>query len=104
MKSTEKNTQKAILDYLAARNIFHYRNNSGAMVGTYKGRNRFFKFGATGSPDIVAVWKGQYIGIEVKDIKGKLNENQVRFRDNLLAAGGLYILARSVDDVISFFD
>ena len=56
--------------------------------------------GTPGSPDIVCVIEGQFVGIEVKDEKGKLNPNQVAFKERLEAAGGKYVLARSVDDVI----
>jgi hypothetical protein len=51
------------------------------------------------------VFKGQYVGIEVKgqDAKGKWgvqSADQKAFQDNLEAAGGKYILAMSVEDVI----
>jgi hypothetical protein len=61
----ESETQKQILDYLALKRIFHYRNNSGAFVDSQK---HFYRFGALGSPDIICVIKGQYVGIEVKAV------------------------------------
>ncbi|MFA5990469.1 MAG: VRR-NUC domain-containing protein [Sphingomonas sp.] len=97
MKSTEKDTQKAIIQYLEAKKIFHWRNNTG---GTMVAGNHFMKFGYPGSPDIIAVVKGQFIGIEVKDIKGKLNDNQEIFKEKLEKAGGLYIIAKSIDDIM----
>lgn len=102
--STEKATQKAILDWLTLTRTFHYRNNSGAFVSEYKGKRSFVKFGASGSPDIVVVKDGIYIGIEVKDTRGRLSESQVDFRDRLEKAGGLYLIARSLEDVIEFFN
>lgn len=101
MASTEKTTQKAILQYLELKKIFHYRNNSGATVIPTKTGSRFLRFGATGSPDIVCVINGQYVGIEVKDIKGKLSEGQKDFKERLEKAGGKYILARSLEDVLA---
>lgn len=101
MASTEKATQKAILQYLEYKKIFFYRNNSGAMVIPTKTGSRFLRFGATGSPDIVCVIGGQYVGIEVKDIKGKLSEGQKDFKERLEKAGGKYILARSLEDVLT---
>jgi len=101
MASTEKSTQKAILDYLGYKKIFHYRNNTGSFT---TGDNNFYRFGTPGSPDIICVVNGQYIGIEVKDVKGKLNDNQIRFKEDLEKAGGKYITARSVDDVINEFE
>ena len=99
--STEKDTQKAILQYLEAKRIFHYRNNTGA-VKTESGR--FIRFGNVGSPDIIAVVKGTYIGIEVKDIKGKLSPSQIAFQKELEKAGGIYIVARDIDTIMDIFE
>lgn len=101
MPSTEKETQAAILGYLEARRIFHYRQNSGAYKTQAGG---FVRYGSPGAPDIVCVFNGGYIGIEVKDKKGKMNENQEAFAKALTDAGGVYLVARSIDDVIEFFE
>jgi hypothetical protein len=104
MVSTEKQTQKACLEYLEALRIFHYRNNSGAtVIEGIKGR-RFVRFGASGSPDIIVVINGRYIGFEIKDIKGKQRENQIAFQKALEEAGGAYHVIRSIDDFISTID
>jgi hypothetical protein len=99
----ESEIQRQILDYLTLRRIFHYRQNSGAFVfpetGTHK--RRFFKAGVLGAPDIICVIKGQYVGIEVKAPKGKQSEHQKAFQQTLEAAGGRYVLAYSLEDVIS---
>lgn len=97
--STEKSTQGAILDYLSYKNVFHYRQNSGAMKTE---RGGFYRFGVTGAPDIVAIKNGIYHGIEVKDIKGKQSDGQVKFQQDLESAGGVYILAKSLDDVMKY--
>jgi len=91
--------------HLTLRGIFHYRNNSGAFVfpETATTSRRFFKAGALGSPDIVCVVKGQYVGIEVKGTKGKQSDNQKEFQRRLEAVGGRYILAFSLDDVVNAF-
>lgn len=70
------------------------------MVSTYKGKERFMRFGAVGSPDIICVIKGQYVGIEVKRPGSKQNPNQLQFQKDLENAGGKYILAYSLDDVL----
>ena len=93
----ESQTQRAILDYLAHKKRFCWRNNSGAFKTD---RGGFYRVGTPGSPDIICVIEGQFVGIEVKDEKGKLNHNQVAFKEQLEAAGGKYVVARSVDDVI----
>ena len=93
MSSTEKGTQKIILEYLKAKGILHWRQNSGS-----KGKYKFTSI--NGISDIIAIKEGIFYGIEVKDIKGKQNENQIEFQRLLEKAGGIYILARSLDDVI----
>jgi hypothetical protein len=93
----EADIQKAIIEWLTWKKIFHYRNNSGAFVDSQK---HFYRFGAIGSPDIVCVINGQYVGIEVKAPKGKQSDHQQEFQRKLEAAGGRYILAHSIDDVI----
>jgi hypothetical protein len=101
----KKQTSSAILAYLALKGIFHYRSNSGPFVfpETATTARRFIKAGALGSPDIVCVINGQYVGIEVKGAKGRQSDNQKEFQRRLEAAGGKYVLAYSLDDVLNAF-
>ena len=98
----ESDVQRSILEYLQIKRIFHYRNNSGAFVfpETANTKRRFFKAGVVGSPDIICVINGQFVGIEVKKPGGKQNDNQIQFQKDLEKAGGKYVLAYSLDDVI----
>jgi len=89
--------QKQCIEYLNLKRIFNYRQNTGA----YKTeRGGFVKYGTAGSPDIVAVIKGQYVGIEIKNEKGKQNANQKAFQKALEKAGGKYLLIRSLEELI----
>lgn len=99
----ESDVQRTILEWLAWKHIFHYRNNSGAFAIPAQGthQRRFFRAGVVGAPDIVCVIKGQYVGIEVKAPKGKQSDHQKEFQRQLEAAGGRYVLAYSLDEVIS---
>ena len=97
----EKETQKAIMEVLEWKHIFHWRNNSGAIVSEYKGKQRFMRFGDTGSPDIFAVKDGKIIGIEVKSSIGKQSDNQKDWQERFEKAGGTYILAKSINDIIT---
>lgn len=85
--------QTHILQYLNIKNIFHYRNNNTSVPG------RSFN-GMYGAPDIIAVIKGKYVGIEVKSKRGKQSPHQKLFQTKLEAAGGVYLLAYSIDDVL----
>jgi hypothetical protein len=64
----------------------------------------FYRIGVSGTPDIDTVVHGKYVGIEVKDAKGRLNDNKIDFGKRLMEAGGTYIVARSLDDVIRAFN
>ena len=95
MSQSESEIQKQILEWLEIRHIFHYRQNSGM----HKIGKRYIRYGTPGAPDIIAVIKGQYVGIEVKDAKNCQSQDQVLFALNLESSGGKYILVRSVEDV-----
>lgn len=93
----EKEIQNVILDYLRVRHYFFFRNNTGAFKDQ---RGHLYRFGDLGSPDIFVVRKGQIYGIEVKREKGKQTEHQKNWQENFEKEGGIYILARSLDDVL----
>lgn len=58
--------------------------------------------GFPGIADIMGIHKdgtGRLIALEVKDKKGRQNENQKRFEDNIRSFNGIYGVVRSVEDV-----
>lgn len=60
----------------------------------------YVRFGATGSPDIIAVINGQYVGIECKMGSGRQSPAQAFFQKQLESAGGRYLLIRSIDQLM----
>jgi hypothetical protein len=98
--SPEAEIQKAIMQYLKAGGVFCWRNSTGAMRTQ---DNRFLMWGAVGSPDIIAIrpQDGKFIGIECKTPKGVQSSHQRQFQANVEKSNGVYILARSVDDVMA---
>lgn len=52
-----------------------------------------------GVPDIVGVYKGRPVYIEVKSLRGKMSELQQLTREKLLKAKAIHIVARELDDV-----
>jgi hypothetical protein len=96
LKISEANVQRQILDWLKLRRVFHWRNNTGAV----KLPGRFLRFGWPGSPDIFALSRGTCYGIEVKALKGKQSLLQHDFQLDFTEAGGIYLLCRSLEDVI----
>lgn len=57
-----------------------------------------------GIPDIIAVYKGYFIGIEVKADKGIWSELQKYFSKQIIRAGGHYILAYSLTQVQEYIE
>lgn len=95
--------QRSILDYLTWKGYLCWRSQSipvpirrgKAIVGLRRADPH-----TVGFPDISIIRNGSYIGIEVKTEKGKQSEEQKGWQEKITKAGGLYILARSVDDVM----
>ncbi len=115
---TEAQTQRAILEYLAARRIWHTRQNSGAIRDI---TGRPVRFGRAGMADILAfpklpkkdltkAGKGQTyyipstVWLEVKSPVGKQSPAQKEFQAEVEAEGHVYLVVRSIDQVVEFFE
>ena len=103
-RETEHEIQSAILDWLKLKGIFHWRNNTGAMKGSYKGKDWFVRFGIKGAPDIFAMWREQLIGIEVKRPGKTLTAEQRAFGGELIANGARYGMVTSLEEFIKFLE
>jgi hypothetical protein len=76
-----------------------WSNDTPGLAYTRDGKP--FKSGLTGSSDILACIKGRFVGIECKTGKGQLSTPQRRFRDAVIRSNGVFIEARSVDQVMA---
>lgn len=100
IKTSEKDVQRAILDYLRITHQKFWRHNSGG----FKNKDgHFFKFGESGSPDIFIVRQGKIYGVEVKGTGGKQTDNQVEWQKDFEKAGGIYLLVHSVDEFLKSY-
>jgi len=63
--------------------------------------SRVLRFGVKGMADILAFPEGRTLWIEVKAEKGKQSPFQKSFEAQVIEAGHTYIVARSVEDVMS---
>ena len=86
IKINETDIKKVIKDWLNIKGIFNFHLLAG--LGAYKG-----------CPDRIAIYKGKIICIEVKTITGMQSIHQKLFQKNVEKAGGIYVLARCVEDV-----
>jgi len=106
--------QRCITDWLTAmrsKGVWWRRMNSGAVTATHNGKSRMVRYGSPGMADIFCTYQETGSGydmaipvwIEVKAPKGKQSDLQMEFESEVEASGHLYLVARSLDDVIDFF-
>jgi hypothetical protein len=93
--------QTAIEHYLAllenTGKLVYQKNNTGAFKAQH---GSFVRFGKAGSPDFyIFIKNGQCLHIEVKNEKGKLNDNQTDYQQTIEKLGHTYLIVRSVDEV-----
>lgn len=100
MAQLEKDIQKAICEYLAYKKHFFWRQNTMPVVKPDGSFRAMPKYSTRGVPDIIVIKDGKFIGLEVKQPKGKLGESQVEFFRRCTLAGGEYYVVTSVDEVI----
>lgn len=104
---SETDIQRLILDYLSHRRLlgYFYRTNNIPAVTKVNGEMHFRrlpKYAARGLPDITGVLSnGKACYIEVKAAKGKLSAAQVEFKERVESLGGVYVVARTLEDVVA---
>lgn len=88
---------KSCLQWLAAKKIYAWRNNSGAHKTEH---GAYVRYGLKGSSDIIAITpQGRFVGIECKAPGKNLRPEQVAFRNEIVRNRGVFILAHSIDDL-----
>jgi hypothetical protein len=97
----ESDTQRDILQYLNLLRIPAWRNNSGMLSATYKGRDRMIRMGPKGSSDILGVLppSGRLLCIEVKRLGNKPTEHQTAWLEQMRSAGAVCVVAYGIEDV-----
>ena len=113
-KVLEKYVKKAILDYLQLKGVLAWNNPTGGAFIPFEKetpeggspRGHFLQFGKKYSPDIIGVLPGgKFIGIEAKSSKEDgtnkaRREGQAAFGAEITKRGGVWIRAKSVEDVM----
>jgi VRR-NUC domain len=98
MKETE--IQAAICDYLALKGYLFSRTNNAPIYDTArKAFRKLPKYTRKGWPDICLITGGKFYGIEVKTDIGRLSPEQKELGSEIISNGGMYVVARSIDDV-----
>jgi hypothetical protein len=104
----EDQIQKAICQFLdkalPSDSYYFAVPNGSVLAGNPKQRGmQMNKLKATGlklgCPDLFIIIRGIIFAVEVKTDTGKLSDNQRTACDQIVAAGALWAVARSVEDV-----
>jgi len=106
----ENQVVSACLAWLKLQGAFVWRNNSRTVMVPGKGGTpRPMFFGLPGSPDILGMLPGgRFVGVECKRALGPRggangsvqSEDQKMFQEEVEKTGGLYVLARGLDDLM----
>jgi len=86
-KIKEADITKQIRDYLNYKNIFHWKQWQGS-------------FSKPGISDIIGIYKGIPLFLEIKTPNGKLSKHQKEFLAEVNENGGLGVVLRYVEDCI----
>lgn len=96
----EKEVVNFLIHLLNSKGHFVWRNNSGVVKSSYKGKQRLWRAGLKGSADILGIAKdGKFIAIECKFKTNKPTPSQVQFLEDIRTRGGYAFLARGPEDL-----
>jgi hypothetical protein len=106
---TEKEIQTACLNYLTGLELqgkcYHFRSGAGAVKTLRQnGSSGFFKTGKAGVPDITLLYKGKFIGLEIKKEGGKQSPAQKEAQTQIEKQGGLYFIITSLQQLITILN
>lgn len=89
---------KACLQWFELHHITAWKMNTGAFATKTGG---FVRAGFPGCPDIIGVMPGtgKFLAVECKTGRGELSKDQRATRDLIIIDGGVFVEARSVDDL-----
>ncbi len=118
IKITEKSTENTILTYLKNKRIFVWKNNT---VGVYDPVRKKFRRShnphhINGVSDILGVYNGKFLAIEVKrpsistktgqikhrtqeELEKLASDEQIEFVNHIKRCGGIAFFADSIDTV-----
>ena len=80
-----------------------WRNNVGSAV-TPDGRHVKYGVGNPGGADLIGVYRGRFVAVEIKTPTGRQNPDQVRYQQLVEGKGGIYAVVRSEQDARDLLD
>lgn len=107
VEKLEKDIQREILEMLNFNHLFFWRSNNIPVFGRNNAGHKTFrslpKFTPKGLPDIIVIYHGNFIGLEVKRPTARLTTEQTHFYTQCRENGGFYYKVTSVDEVKEVF-
>lgn len=107
-KTPEGYVKSAVLDYLAMKNIYTLRVNSGALMGSTNGNKWCVRLAPKGTADILALRNTEKgvlpIWIETKAPKKGPSDDQIRFQREVEGHGHVYMVVTDVNQLIHYID
>ena len=101
MAKQENEITQDIIKYCELKNYFVFRVDNGSRFNfarkSYMRRGRGY---INGVPDLIIIYQGSFVGVEVKTLKGKQSNSQKAFEIRCKEEGGFYLLVRSLGDFI----
>jgi hypothetical protein len=90
---------RILMTYSVLPDLTLFKMNNGVARALHS--KEVIRYGIDGCTDIIGIQKpfGRWVAIEAKTGSGELQENQERFRDMILSHGGIWVLARTEEDV-----
>ena len=77
-----------------------WRNNCGA-IQSADGRFVRYGIGNPGGSDLIGICRGRFLAVEIKTSKGRATQEQQRFINAVLTAGGIAGIVRSPEEALA---
>lgn len=99
---TEKEIETSILDWINQQpKCFAFKINT---IGVYdeniEAYRKTSKFVLKGTSDIIGIWKGKPLAVEVKSKTGRLSQEQKAFINRYIDLGGIAFKVSSLEEVV----
>lgn len=100
----EKNIQTSILNYASTIGLNLWRNNRGLFLTLDGSRKTRAGLEIKGSSDLIGIYNGKFLAVEVKSLNGRPSKEQVHFINLIKFNGGIAGVCRNIEDFKKLID
>lgn len=104
MKSlfSEKQLCNQIIEFLNYQGAYCWRTNAGMLPIESNGRSRMVRIGNAGTSDIIGIYNGRFIALEVKkpETRKRVTEKQTEFLATIKQHGGIAAVVTSPEEAL----